>query len=492
VNASAARWRALTLCAVALCQPAAAAEPHLAARLADLGPRPVGSPAHDEAAALLLTALRDAGLEGVEARIAVVPTGAADPQVLAPNAASAGVEASPAPASMPAAGGSRRAAAGGSLTLRNLTGVLPGRGEGEILITAHYDTVPASPGAGDDASGCGAALGAVADLARTPLRRSIRLVLFDGEEAGLLGSKAWVEALSSAERDRILAVINVEGVGWGESAGPVVHTFPVRRAGERRLAPGWLVHAALRGADATSFRLSMVDPWISLAAQLLVRANRVRFSADSDSFLAAGIPALFVSDGSFVAFDPAYHRPTDTAERLDAARLARWSSALAGIVRRLDGLEGRPLDEDQYLVALGRVWLRRDLLWLCFGVWALLALASWRRRGEAESPGVRAAGFVFRTLFLLSAFATPVFAAALLVPAALLALRPPHRAGARRAAAAAGLLPALGLLGLTAVAVRRGFLGGWELGLPVTLLLTAALAAFVISLLRRPAPPLTA
>ncbi len=464
MSAPSHRWRALILCAVVLCRPAAAAERHLAARLAELGPRPLGSPAHDQAVELLLAALRAAGLQNVEARTAVVPSSAADPDVLV--------------------------GPGKSLTLRSLTGVLPGQGEGEILITAHYDTVPASPGAGDDASGCGAVLGAIADLARTPLRRSIRLVLFDGEEAGLLGSKAWVDALSSAERDRILAVINVEGVGWGGSAGPAVHTFPVRRTGERRLAPGWLVHAALRGAGATGFRLSMVDPWISLAAQLLVRANRVRFGADSDSFLAAGIPALFVSDGSFVAFDPAYHRRTDTADRLDAARLERWSAALAGIGRRLDALDGRPLDEDQYLVVLGRVWLRRDLLWLCFGVWALLAVASWRRRGDADSP--RTAGFFFRTLLLLSAFATPVFTAALLVPAALLALRPPRAARARRLAAAAGLLPALGLVGLTALAMRRGFLGGWELGLPVTLLLAATLAAFVVSLLRPPAPSLSA
>jgi hypothetical protein len=138
------------------------------------------------------------------------------------------------------------------------------------------------------------------------------------------------------------------------------------------------------------------------------------------------------------------------------------------------------------------VWLRRDLLWLCFGVWALLAVASWRRRGEADSPGGRIAGFLFRTLLLFSAFATPVFTAALLVPPALLAVRPPRRVAARRLAAAAGLLPALTLVALAGIAVRRGFLGGWELGLPVTLLLAAALAAFVTSLLRRPAPSLTA
>ena len=452
--------------------PAAGAkEANLAVRLAELGPRPVGSAAHDQAVDLALAALRSAGLQGVEARMSELPLEFADRRVIART---------PEGATRPA---------GEKLTLINLTGVLPGTIEGEILLTAHYDTVPASPGAGDDASGCGAAIGAIADLRRTPLRRSIRVVLFDGEEAGLLGSRAWVDALSSAERDRVLAVVNVEGVGWGGSKGATVHSFPVRRGGERRLAPGWLVHAALRGAAAAEFPLAMVDPWIPVPAQLLVRANHLRFGADSDSFLAAGVPALFVSDGSFVSFDPAYHREIDRPERLDAARLERWSAAIASIVRRLDGLDGRPLDEDQYLVAFGRVWLRRDLLWLCFGVWVLLALTAWRRHRTAlERPP--AAEFAFRSLLLVAALVTPIFTATLLLPAAIFALAPLRSAAARRLAAGMGLVPACGLLVLTAVAARRGFLKGWALGLPVTILIAATLAAFAFSLLRRPRPPL--
>lgn len=465
------RARAAACLALAILRPSAAGaqERNIAAGLAGLGPRPVGSAAHAQAIDLALEALRSAGLRNVEARVSDFPFELAGRGVLSKEAK----------------------AAGAKLRLTNLTGVLPGTGDGEILLSAHYDTVPASPGAGDDASGCAAVIGAIADLSRTPLRRSIRVVLFDGEEAGLLGSRAWVDGLSSAERDRILAVINVEGVGWAGSKGPTVHSFPVRRGGERRLAPGWLVHAALRGAAAVEFPLSMVDPWIPVPAQLLVRANHVGFGADSDSFLAAGVPALFVSDGSFVSFDPAYHRDIDRADRLDAARLERWSAAIASIVRRLDGLDGRPLDEDQYLVSFGRVWLRRDLLWLCFGVWALLAVTAWRRHRDGSGrPPV--AEFAFRALFLVSTLATPIFTATLLLPAAVLHLAPVQGAVARRLAVATGLLPAVGLAALTVVAAQRGFLSSWALGGPVTILLLATLAAFAFSLLRRPRPPLPA
>src|SRR5262245_233696 len=63
----------------------------------------------------------------------------------------------------------------------NLTGVLPGKSDREIVLSAHWDTVPPSPGAGDDASGCGVVIASAADLARTPLEHTVRVVLFDAE-----------------------------------------------------------------------------------------------------------------------------------------------------------------------------------------------------------------------------------------------------------------------------------------------------------------------
>ena len=192
-----------------------------------------------------------------------------------------------------------------------------------------------------------------------------------------------------------------------------------------------------------------------------------------------------------MAFDPAYRRSSDVSSRLDDARLAQWAGVVAAIVRRLDGLEGRPLDEDQYLVAAGRVWLRRDLLWLCFAVWAVLAIQSWRRSRLGKRRPTTSE-FAFRSLLLLAAFVSPVFAAGILLPAAVIAIRPPRRALGRWIAVAIGFLPALGLLALFAIAVRRGFVSGWELGLPATLILAAVLASFSLSLLRHPASDFSA
>jgi len=371
--------------------------------------------------------------------------------------------------------------------LRNLTGVLPGHGDTEILLSAHYDTVAGSPGAADDAAGCAVILAAVADLRRTPLRHTVRVVLFDGEEQELAGSRAWVESLEMPRWERILANVNVELVGWEGSRGSVLHTFPVVGDEGWALTPAWLVHAVLAATQGSDRPLAVIDPWFSVFGQLTMRSSRVLFAADSDSLLAAGIPSVLVSDASFSSFDPQYHRPGDRAERLDRNRLGEWSRSLAATVRRLDGLAGRPADDDVYLVAWGRVWHRRTLYWVGFVVWALLVWrgvpggwrgtrpAERRRQGRAYFPG-----FLFRMLLLVSILARPVFATVLLLPAGLLGALRPQTERSRYLCVLVSWLPTAAL----ALALVAAQLGGWvkisdALWLPAALV-TSTLASFAV------------
>lgn len=425
----------------------------VAAELARLGPRHPGTAAHAAALALLRDAMRRAGLSG----IAEVP-------------------------------------GSGAVPVTSLTGVLPGTSAAEIVLSAHYDTVSRSPGAGDDGSGCGTVLAAAADLARTPRQHTLRVFLADGEEEGDLGSRAWLAALGPAGRDRILAAVNVEMVGWPGSAGPVLHSFPTRLRSGWALSPAWLVHSLLASGEAVGFPPSFVEVRASLPAQLVLRSTRSHFGADSDAFVAAGVPAATLSDSSPLHLDPAYHRPADTPDRLDPARLERWTTATAAAVRRLDRLAGRPLSDDEYLVAGGRVWLRRDLYWAGFLLWALLVLHFRPRRRDlaAETPEARLArqraglpGFAFRMLFLGAVFVAPVFSL-LLYPAALLAHLPPRRPAQRLLWIALGVAPALLLLGAILYAHARRLVGGWALPGFATLLLAGAFAAWVVLSLRGP------
>jgi uncharacterized protein len=373
----------------------------------------------------------------------------------------------------------------------NVEGVVPGQTDDEIVLSAHYDSVAGSPGAGDDGSGCGVAIAAAAELRRTPLRHTVRVVLFDGEEAGARGSEAWLEERGTEGSRRVLADLNLEMLGWSGSAGPIIHIFPVRiGAHERRvrvMPPGWLVHAVERSGDAVGWRYDLADHRFSLPAQLLLRSVDVRLGSDSDSFLRRGIPAVTLSDSSLLNLDPAYHRPADVAARLDVRRLDSWTQGAAAAVRRLDALAGRPLFEDQYLDFLGHVWLRRDLIWIGFLLWMLLVLRGRPGRWRGATAGERRRqmhtylpGFLFRGLLVLAIFLAPVFAV-LLWPVALLALAPPRRWGWKVLWIVLGCLPVLVLLSTVGAAISRELVQtahGFQGGATAAVLILATLAAF--------------
>ncbi len=98
--------------------------------------------------------------------------------------------------------------------VRNLAGVVPGRDRTApaLLLMAHYDSVPNSPGAADD----GAGVASVLEIARLlkaagPHARDVIVLLTDGEESGLLGADAFFR--EDAWAPRVGAVINLEARG---------------------------------------------------------------------------------------------------------------------------------------------------------------------------------------------------------------------------------------------------------------------------------------
>ena len=98
-------------------------------------------------------------------------------------------------------------------SVHNVVGRLRGRGEGAaVLLAAHYDTVPNSPGADDDGAGVAALLEAARALrAGPPLERDVIFLLTDAEELGLLGAMAFVAEHPWA-RDAFVA-LNFEARG---------------------------------------------------------------------------------------------------------------------------------------------------------------------------------------------------------------------------------------------------------------------------------------
>jgi hypothetical protein len=407
-----------------------------ASALAALGPHTWGSPRSEAAALYVAAELREAGLTAVE---------------LHPFER-------------------------GGIRGTNVVATLRGPVDEMLVVCAHHDTAPDSPGAYDDGGGVGVVIELARVLAREPRRtRTLVFASFDAEESWstghgqALGSRAWIERLGSGAR-RIVAVIDVEGVGWSGGT-PLLHpiAYPdLPRRGGTVVTPGWLVRAVLQGARTEGASLGMGDPWLSWLYQPTVRAFRARPYGDDLSFLQAGVPAVMVSDSSFTAFYPHDHQPSDTSDKLDAGALERVGEGVLGALRRLDDLPKGPAEDPRWFVALGRVLGSSTLLTL-----AALSVLPGLRTGLTGGGPVLLARMGQAALFALLFWRHPVPALwVLLLPNMVLPLV------RSRWASALALTPLVALVGLGSAAWLRGMASGvwlapWE---GVVLIGTLALA----------------
>jgi Zn-dependent M28 family amino/carboxypeptidase len=104
----------------------------------------------------------------------------------------------------------------------------PRSGEGSplILVGAHYDSVPGTPGADDNASGIAAMLACARALRRLDLALPVGFVAWNGEEDGLLGSVEFVARRQSPGGVPIAAVHVLEMVGYA-SREPGSQRMPI-------------------------------------------------------------------------------------------------------------------------------------------------------------------------------------------------------------------------------------------------------------------------
>jgi hypothetical protein len=106
-----------------------------------------------------------------------------------------------------------RGALGGKTA--NVIATLRGTENPELVyvVSSHYDSVAAGPGADDDTSGTAALLEAARLMAGHPMPATIIFASFTGEEAGLLGSREFVRR-AQAEKLKIAGVLNNDMIGW--------------------------------------------------------------------------------------------------------------------------------------------------------------------------------------------------------------------------------------------------------------------------------------
>ena len=85
-----------------------------------------------------------------------------------------------------------------------------------IVIGAHFDSVPGSPGANDNATGVAFVLAVARYLTSVDCRQSnVYFVLFDEEEIGLVGSYQFAQFLSNQGTD-VVSVHTIDQMGWDQ------------------------------------------------------------------------------------------------------------------------------------------------------------------------------------------------------------------------------------------------------------------------------------
>jgi hypothetical protein len=348
----------------------------------------------------------------------------------------------------------------------NVLGTLRAPGDEFVVIAAHHDSAPGSPGAYDDGGGVGILIEVARVLAAEKTRtRTVVFASFDGEEAWATGktttagSRAYLERLAARARSMVAAFV-IEMSGWKRGT-PLVHPLAYadpRAPGRRVIAPAWLVATALAGSREQGAPLGVGDPWLSWLYQPAVRSFRVRLYGDDLSFLQAGHPALFASDSSFSAFYPDYHAQGDVADRLDAAALERMGNAVLGVAHALVRVPRGRAEDPEWFAAFGRVFTWPWLIGL-----GVVSVVPTLRQGLATGGLAFATRLVQTSIFGLLLWLEPVPALfVFLVPNLLL----PWRRSLKTAVLA--VAPALALVGLGVAAWWRGAVAGvwlppWEI-----------------------------
>jgi len=184
----------------------------------------------------------------------------------------------------------------------NVVATRPG-GPHTVVIGGHFDSVPAGPGANDNGSGTAVTLELARVLAQQPTPFTLKFVAFDGEEIGLLGSAHFVSQLSDADRQSIVAMINLDMVG----------------VGDRTMLGGSDDLVRLATAQATGLGESAGS------------MGEAPGGSDHASFMRANIPALFI----YRSNDPNYHSPNDRAQFVDPANLELAGRIALGVLGSL-------------------------------------------------------------------------------------------------------------------------------------------------------------
>jgi len=203
----------------------------------------------------------------------------------------------------------------------NIIATLRGTENPELVyvVSSHYDSNAAGPGADDDSSATAALLEAARVLAKRPMPATVIFASFTGEESGLLGSREFVRRAQEAGV-KIVGALNNDMIGWANDHR-LDNTIRYSNAGIRDVQ-----HAA-------SFLTKLVT-----YDALYFKATDAAAYYEAYGDIVGGI-------GSYpVLGNPHYHQPTDLLETVNHELVAETSKVTVASIMLLASSPSRVKD----------------------------------------------------------------------------------------------------------------------------------------------------
>lgn len=234
-------------------------------------------------------------------------------------------------------------------TYRNVIATLPPSRSSSLppqpplIIAAHYDTVPGSPGADDNASGLVVMLEVARRLRDVPLNGAVRFIAFCLEEEDLLGSLAYVSHLKVTDQE-VRGAIVLECVGFtsskdGSQLAPPGLPIAVPTTGNFLGIVGNRASAGL--ATSIEHAANQRVPALKTVS-FLVPGQGESFPdtrrSDHAAFWQHGYPAVMLTDTANFR-NPHYHQATDTLDTLDLVFIQQVAAAVTAAARHLAGMD---------------------------------------------------------------------------------------------------------------------------------------------------------
>lgn len=247
-----------------------------------------------------------------------------------------------------------------AVTGTNVVARKPGDGAGQVVVVAHRDTVRASPGADDNASGLAVLVALAGMLGPMQFKKTVVLAATDQEEMWAMGAAPLVKALQA--RGPIDGAIVLDAVGYTSGLGtqrlPPGFGLGFRaqsRSVRRRGRPGdftALIHDVAAGPLARDMATAIeaqagrhtaallgVPAWVARLggwSRGLAPVVSVLCRSDNRAFWAARVPTVLATDtGNYRS--PHYHRASDVPDTLDYEHLrAVVAGCMAAVVAAAD------------------------------------------------------------------------------------------------------------------------------------------------------------